>query len=52
MILTADANHTRSLTVTKRPDPFDRFLQVVTALGPFITALAGAAWTGHSIGWW
>jgi hypothetical protein len=34
----------------KRPDPFDRFLKALTALGPFITAVASAAMTGHSIG--
>jgi hypothetical protein len=38
--------------VRKRPDPFDRFLKAVTALAPLITALAGAAMTGHTIGWW
>jgi hypothetical protein len=44
--------YAETLTVKKRSDPFDRFLQAMTALGPFITALAGAAWTGHNIGWW
>jgi hypothetical protein len=38
--------------MTIRPDPFDRFLKTLTALGPLITAIAGAAMTGHSIGWW
>jgi hypothetical protein len=51
-ILTADANLTRRPIVTKRPDPFDRILQAVTALGPFITALAGAALAGRTLGLW
>jgi hypothetical protein len=38
--------------VTTRPDFFDRFLRALKALTPFITAITGAAMTGHSIGWW
>jgi hypothetical protein len=52
MILTAGANHTRRLTVTKRADPFDRVQKAARALAGLITALTTAAWTGHSIGWW
>jgi selenophosphate synthetase-related protein len=40
------------LTVTKRPDPFDRFQKALRALAGLITALTTAAWTGHTIGWW
>jgi hypothetical protein len=34
------------------PDFLDRLPKVATALAALITALAGAAATGHSIGWW
>jgi hypothetical protein len=38
--------------VTKRPDPIDRFQKALGALAGLITALATAAMTGHTIGWW
>ena len=40
------------LTVTKRPDPFDRFQKAARALAGLITALTPFLLVGHSIGWW
>jgi hypothetical protein len=36
----------------KRPNNFDRFLKMSTALAPFITAITGAALAGRSLGLW
>jgi hypothetical protein len=38
--------------MTKTPNPFDRFTQLLAASAAIVTAATGAAATGHAIGWW